>query len=61
MTVQVVFGTSSNALVECAYECGNTTHSAIGICGECLDEQSFITTRNIREHALARRFLVKGY
>lgn len=61
MTAQVVFGTSSNTLVECENECGNTTHSAIGVCGECLNEQSFITTRNIRDNAFARRFLISGH
>lgn len=61
MTAQVVFHYSSD-LVECATnECGNTTHSAIRVCGECLDEQSFIATRQVKVNASARRFLISGH
>lgn len=61
MTAQVVFGFTSE-LVECSTnECGNTTHSSIGVCGECLNEQSFIATRQVKVNASARRFLINGH
>lgn len=61
MTAQIVFGTAS-VLVDCENEwCGNTTHISIKVCGECLDEESFITTRGIRDNASARRFLISGH
>lgn len=60
MTAQFTVA-ATTAFVECDNECGNYTHPSIGKCGDCLNEQSFITTRGIKDNALARRFLVSGY
>jgi len=56
MSAQMIVNVSD--LVEC--ECGNMTHPDMDMCGECLQYEDVFTTRNIKAHAQARRFLING-
>lgn len=56
MTAPKVFTTT---LIEC--ECGEPMHPSMDMCGECMDINDAFTTREIKAHALSRRFLISGF